>query len=74
MFSAYQDLGEYQNAIPWFNKALSLKGNIVEVLNRLGDCFLKVGDKGQALKAWKKSLEVNPNQENIKKLIEKLND
>jgi GWxTD domain-containing protein len=69
---AYQDLAEYQNAILWFNKALSFKGNIVEALNRLGECFLKIGDKDQAMKAWKKSLEINPNQENIKKLIEKM--
>jgi len=72
--TAYQESGEFQDAIVWLQKALSFKGNIVEVLNRLGECFLKVGDKEQALKAWKKSLEVNPNQENIKKLIEKLRD
>jgi GWxTD domain-containing protein len=71
---AYQDSAEYQNAILWFNKALSFKGNVVGVLNRLGECYVKIGDKDQAMKAWKKSLEINPNQENIKKLIEKLNE
>ena len=46
----------------------------MEILNRLGACFLQIGDKDQALKAWKKSLEVKPDQENIKKLIEKIRE
>ena len=69
--TACQDAGDYQEAITWLQKALSYKGNVIEILNRLGACFLQIGDKDQALKAWKKSLEVKPDQENIKKLIEK---
>jgi len=72
--TACQDTGDYQEAITWLQKGLSYEGNVVEMLNRLGECFLKIGDKDQAMKAWKKSLEVNPNQENIKKLIEKLRE
>jgi tetratricopeptide (TPR) repeat protein len=47
---------------------------VIEVLNSLGECYLKIGDKEKALRAWKKSLEINPNQENIKKMIEKLKE
>jgi len=47
---------------------------VIEVLNSLGECYFKIGDKEQALRAWKKSLEINPNQENIKKMIEKLEE
>jgi GWxTD domain-containing protein len=72
--TACQDTGDYQEAITWLQKALSYKGNVVEILNRLGACFLQIGDKDQALKAWKKSLEVKPDQENIKKLIEKIRE
>jgi GWxTD domain-containing protein len=72
--NAYQDLSEFKDAISWYQKALSFKGNVIEILNSLGICFFKVGDKEQALRAWQKSLEINPRQENIKKMIEKLKD
>jgi GWxTD domain-containing protein len=68
------DLGEPKDAIPYFQKALSLKGNVPDVLNALGTCFLALGDKDQALRAWRKSLEINPSQESLKKRIEELKD
>ena len=69
---AFRDTGEFKNAIPWLQKALTLKGNLIEILNPLGECFMNVGDKEQALKAWTRSLQINPNQEAVKKLIEKI--
>jgi predicted negative regulator of RcsB-dependent stress response len=45
---------------------------MIEVLNFLGECCFKIDDKEQALRAWEKSLEINPNQENSKKMIERL--
>jgi tetratricopeptide (TPR) repeat protein len=47
---------------------------VIGILNSLGECYFKIGDKEQALRAWKKSLELNPKQENIKKMIEKLKE
>jgi len=67
---AFQGTGEPKEAIAWYQKALAFRGNVAEVLNSLGECWLKVGDKEQALKAWKKSLEINPKQDDIRKLIE----
>jgi len=67
---AFQGTGEPKEAIVWYQKALAFKGNVVEVLNSLGECYFKMGDKEQALRAWKKSLEINPKQELIKKLID----
>lgn len=72
--NAYQDLSEFKDAIVWYQKALSFKGNVIEILNSLGVCYFKIGDKEQALRAWQKSLEINPKQENIKKMIEKLKE
>jgi GWxTD domain-containing protein len=72
--NAYQDLSEFKDAISWYQKALSFKGNVIEILNSLGVCYFKIGDKEQALRAWQKSLEINPKQENIEKMIEKLKD
>jgi GWxTD domain-containing protein len=71
---AYQETGEFKDAAAWYQKALAFKGNVIEILNSLGECYFKMGDKGQALRAWKKSLEINPKQENIKKMIDKLRE
>jgi GWxTD domain-containing protein len=67
-----QEIGKLEEAISYYQKALSHKGNLIEVLNAIGECYLELGDKDQALKAWEKSLEVNPNQEIIRKLVESL--
>ena len=66
---ASQGAGEPKEAISWYRKALALKGDIAEILNALGECHLKLGEKEAALQAWKKSLEINPGQEDIKKLV-----
>ena len=69
---ACKDIGDFPHAIEWLQKALPLKGNLVEILNPLGECFMNAGEKEQALKVWTRSLEINPNQDAVKKLIEKL--
>jgi tetratricopeptide (TPR) repeat protein len=66
---AAQGQGQYREAVSHYQKALSLKGSVVEVLNSLGECFLNLGDREQALRAWQKSLEINPAQERIRNLI-----
>jgi GWxTD domain-containing protein len=71
---ASQGVGESKEAISWYQKALALKGNIVEILNSLGECFLKLGQKEAARQSWEKSLEINPNQENIKRLLSSIKD
>lgn len=60
---------EGQEAVLWSERALTFRGNVVEVLNALGECRLTLGRKDQALKAWTRSLEISPNQEAIKKKI-----
>jgi len=69
---AYKDTGEFKAAIGWLEKALPLKGNLVEILNPLGECYLNTGDKERALKVWTRSLEINPNQPEIKSLVDKI--
>ncbi len=69
-----QEEGELEEAIAYYQKALSHKGNIVDVLNSIGECYYFLGDTDQALQAWKKSLEINPNQEKIKKILEVLKE
>ena len=65
-----QEVDAFAEAISFYHKALALRGNTTDVLNSLGVCYYEIGDKEQAILAWEKSLEVNPDQEKIKKLVE----
>ncbi len=65
-----QALGEYAQAIGYYKDFLASFGTNLNVLNAIGDCYLKVGDVAQAVAAWKKSLELNPKQPDILKKIE----
>ena len=65
-------MGELEEAITFYQKAISQRGNIIEILNAIGDCYFQLGNNEQALRAWEKSLEINPKQENIQEKIEQL--
>ena len=69
-----QEVDAFEEAISHYHKALTLRGNTSDVMNSLGVCYYEIGDKEQALLAWEKSLEVNPDQEKIKELIEAVKD
>jgi GWxTD domain-containing protein len=78
-FEFYETLGRaarettnIKEAVTWYGRALSFRGNVVEALNAMGECYLELGDKDQAEKAFKKSLEINPNQQRIKDLIKSI--
>ncbi len=72
--NASQEIGEFGEAISYYQRALRLKGNITLILNAMGECYLQLGETEQALQAWKKSLDTNPHQEKIKKLIKNLKE
>jgi len=65
-------LGEFQKALALYEKYLSRFGLNLEILNLTGTCHYQLGDKKEALKVWERSLEINPNQTEIKKLVESL--
>lgn len=71
---ASKEVSELKKAISFYQKALSKRGDVVAVLNSIGDCYFELGNKEQALQAYEKSLEVNPDQEKIKKIIEQLKE
>jgi len=66
---ASQETGLLEEAISCYQKALTHKGNVVEILNSIGECYINLGDHKQALRVLQKSLEINPNQEKIKRII-----
>jgi GWxTD domain-containing protein len=64
-----QALKEYQEAISHYKEYLNRMGTNLEILNAIGTCHYQLGDMAQALIAWEKSLEINPNQEKIREII-----
>jgi len=69
MGKAYQSLGELDKAIDTFDKAISHYGLNINLLNSIGECYFQAGNTEEALAAWEKSLEINPDQPEIQKSI-----
>ncbi|NIM90938.1 MAG: GWxTD domain-containing protein [Candidatus Aminicenantes bacterium] len=67
-------LGLYQEALSFYERYLSHFGANLEILNLVGSCHYQLGDKKEALEIWQRSLELNPDQEDIKKLVQSLHE
>ncbi len=67
---AQRDLGRYADALPVLEKALNSIGQTVELLNLVGTSCLKIGRKEQGLPYLVRSLEMNPNQPEIRKAVD----
>lgn len=67
-------LGELEEAIAYYKDYLTRFGTNILVLNAIGDCYLKLGKKEEALIAWERSLEINPKQADLKALVKSLKE
>jgi len=67
-------LGQFKEALSYYERYLSHFGANLEILNLMGSCHYQLGDKKEALRIWESSLEINPDQEDIKKLIQTLQE
>lgn len=65
-------LGEFPEASTHYAAYLVRFGANIDILNYLGTCYFQLGNKEEAVKAWTKSLELSPNQEKIRALLESL--
>jgi cytochrome c-type biogenesis protein CcmH/NrfG len=65
-------LGEFQEAVTHYAAYLSRFGANIDILNYLGTCYFQLGNREEAVKAWTKSLELSPNQDKIRALLESL--
>lgn len=68
--SACQKLEQHEEAIAYFKQHLSRFGTNLKILNAIGQNYLLLGKPKEALVALEKSLELNPEQEEIKELVE----
>jgi GWxTD domain-containing protein len=71
---ANQVLGELAEAITHYKEYLDHYGANINVLNAVGACYLQLGDIKEARTAWEKSLEISPDQVDIKKKVDSLKE
>ena len=64
--------GDYTAALNDFLGANKIYNSDTVLLNALGTCFLKLGQKDQALNAFQASLRLNDQQEDVKKAVAEL--
>ena len=72
--AASQELREFEEAISFYQKALSHRGNVFEILNSIGTCYFLSGNLERALEVWEKSLELKPDQDWVKKRIKEIKE
>lgn len=71
---ACQALGEWEEAVAYYKEHLTRLGTNINILNSIGDCYNQLGNAEEALRAYEKSLEINPKQEKIRALIKSLKE
>ena len=69
---AYMGMEDYSEAIKNFNEGNKVYNSDIRLLNSLGFCYYKTGEKEKALSALKASLNMNSGQLDIKKMVEEL--
>ncbi|MFW6140528.1 MAG: GWxTD domain-containing protein [Acidobacteriota bacterium] len=65
-----QALEEYEEAIQYYKEYLNQFGTHIPILNSIGECYYGLGHLKEALVAWERSLELNPDQEDLRKTVE----
>ncbi len=69
---ALRELGRCEEAIPLLLEGNKIYNSDTRLLNALGYCLYRTGQKGPALEALNASLRLNSSQEDIKKLVEEI--
>jgi GWxTD domain-containing protein len=67
-----QGLGRFEEAIKYYKAFLARAGTNLAILNAVGQCYFELGNFEEAGIAWKKSLEINPDQKEIRDLLARL--
>lgn len=70
--TALRESGDPGRALEVFDKAVGRFGVNASLLNAIGDCHAALGNAGDALAAWERSLELSPDQPEIRTKAEKL--
>jgi tetratricopeptide (TPR) repeat protein len=70
--SCSQGMGQYAEAVVYYKAFLAHAGTNLNILNSIGQCYFELGNFEEARIAWEKSLEINPNQDSIRELLERI--
>ncbi|MGZ5486992.1 MAG: GWxTD domain-containing protein [Candidatus Aminicenantales bacterium] len=65
-------LAKYEEALDDLTQANRIYNSETAVLNGLGRCYERLGRRAEALDAFKASLKLNPDQPEVKKIVEDL--
>ena len=71
---AHQKLNEFAKAVEIYDQAVNHFGINANLLNAIGECYLGLGRTKEALAAWEKSLEISPDQPQIRKSVQSLKE
>jgi GWxTD domain-containing protein len=69
-----QKLEQYEEAITYYKQYLDYYGTNLPVLNAVGYCYIELENYEEALIALEKSIEINPDQKEIKDLIVRIKE
>ncbi|MGB9893232.1 MAG: GWxTD domain-containing protein [Candidatus Saccharicenans sp.] len=69
-----QALGKFEEAIDFYKQYLNHFGTHIKVLNSIGECYYRLGDINEALYAWERSLQLEPNQEKLKARVKAIKE
>lgn len=69
---AFHSLNQPARAAVYYEQYLNRFGVNLEILNFLGSCYYQMGDREKALALWEKSLNLNPDQEKLRELVNSL--
>ena len=64
---------KYNSAVYFLEKSVSLLPKSSEVIDHLGDCYLKLNRKKEAVFEWKKALKYETDKRTAEKIREKIN-
>ena len=71
---ASRELGLYADAIARYKDYLAHFGTNIAILNSVGDSYVKLESPAEALVAWERSLQLEPNQPAIRDKVKALKD
>jgi Flp pilus assembly protein TadD len=69
---AYYRLGQYPEAVRELEKAIELKASDPVINDHLGDAYWHVGRKLEAKFQWNHARDLNPEPEDLEKILKKI--
>lgn len=69
---AYMQDKDFESPLPYLNQILKFHPVDLDALNNLGVCYMGLGQQEKAEKIWRQALQLNPDNELLKKNIDRL--